>query len=72
MNEYTIMRRLGEIADELDELQVRVEELYAERLALWQDGQQLPRKLLHRELAEPSRVTEGAVTQALRKVRLAG
>jgi len=67
-----IERRLGEIADELDDLQVRVEELYAERLELWQAGQALDPKLLHRELAEPSRVTEGAVTQALRKVRLAG
>lgn len=66
----SIERELELIADEIEDLSVRMEQLYVQRLALWQAGRALDEPMLHTELAAPSRVSHGAVTQALRKVRL--
>lgn len=60
--------RLTEIADELEALDVQREKLFAERLSIWQALRERGRK--QKEIARPSRVSEGAVTQALRKVRI--
>lgn len=60
--------RLTAIADELEALDVRREQLFAERLMHWRALRERGRK--QKEIARPSRVSEGAVTQALRKVRL--
>lgn len=65
-----ITRELELIADEIEDLSVRLEHLYGQRLGLWQEGRALDDPMLHSELAGPSRVSDGAVTQALRKVRL--
>lgn len=58
------------LADELERLDSRREDIYESRLGLWLEGRDLDPPMTQRALAEPSRVTEGAVTQALRKVRL--
>jgi hypothetical protein len=65
-----IIGNLEMIAAELRVHEERMTELYAHRLALWQEGQGLDPKMSQAVLAAPSGVTEGAVTQALRKVRL--
>lgn len=64
MNRTQIEAELATIADELEHL----EPLYARRLELWLEGRDLG--MTQRELSIPARVTEGAVTQALRKHRL--
>jgi chorismate mutase len=64
-----LTERLTAIADELTELDVKREQLFAERLSIWQALR--GRKWKQRAIAKPSRVGEGAVTQALRKVRIA-
>lgn len=46
----------------------QVDPLYERRLELWLEGRDLG--MTQRELSIPSRVSEGAVTQALRKHRL--
>ncbi len=62
-----IVRELGEIRDALAAL----DGLYARRLALWMEGQfEVEPRMTQAQLAAPSGVTEGAVTQALRKVRI--
>lgn len=66
----TIGRELTMLADELEEIQVRQEEIYERRLELWLQGRALTPGMTHLELSIPARVTEGAVTQALRKHRL--
>lgn len=43
--------------------------LYERRLELWNEAQQLQPRILQRELAELSGVTEEAVVQAFRKAR---
>lgn len=62
------LERLTAIADELERLDTRREQLFSERMAIWlrlrDNG------LKQAEIAKPSRVSEGAVTQAFRKVRL--
>lgn len=71
MRRTTIERDLRCLADELEQLDARREQIYEERLGLWQAGRAQEPPMTQRELAAPSRVTEGAVTQALRKVRIA-
>lgn len=73
MRRRDIRNELREIADELDRIEVRRETLYARRAELWHDGFTNPdpdERMTQPELAEPSRVSPGAVTQALRKIRL--
>lgn len=65
-----ITRELAALADELEQLDRRREVIYSRRLELWLEGQAMEPRMTQRELADPARVTEGAVTQALRKVRL--
>lgn len=65
-----IAAELAELADELESIAARQEDLWARRLEVWVEGRQQVdgRPLMKQhELAAPSRVTEGAVTQALRK-----
>ena len=65
----SIAADLADRADHLEAAETLVAELYRERLALWIEGRDLG--MTQGALARPSRVSEGAVTQALRKVRLA-
>jgi hypothetical protein len=71
MTRDAIVEQLAANAQSLAANAVEQDRLYAARLVLWQAGQALDPPMKHRELAAPSLVTEGAVTQALRKVRLA-
>lgn len=57
-------------ADEIEQIEAQREALYQRRLALWLEGRALDDPMTQHELAVCSRVTDGAVTQALRKIRL--
>lgn len=59
------LQRLGAIADELDALESRSEQLYAQRRALWRKG--LEAGLSKVKLAELSRVRPVTVGQLLRR-----
>lgn len=60
-----IEAELADIADQLEPMA----ELFQRRLELWLEGRDRC-AMTQRELSIPSRVSEGAVTQALRKHRL--
>lgn len=63
-----IVAELDLLADDLDRKERAVHQLRERRLQLWIEGQAIVPRLTQKALADPSRVTEGAVTQALRKV----
>lgn len=65
-----VRAHLTVITDELERLEMRREELYATRLDLWLRGRALDPPMTQKDLATASRVTEGAVTQAMRKLRV--
>lgn len=68
MNDAARVARLTAIADELDDVEKQRDHLYAERLRHWRVL--VSHGMKQREVAVPSRVGEGAVTQALRKLRI--
>lgn len=66
-----IVSELADIGCQIREHLAALDELYAARLRLWMEGQHsLEPRMSQAQLAAPSGVTEGAVTQALRKVRI--
>lgn len=69
MTEQEVIEALGVLTDELERLDARREQIYAERLALWVSGSE-DLGIRQVDLGAACRVSEGAVTQALRKRRL--
>lgn len=62
-----ILADLGRVAADLADTNARAASLYADRLALLQEGRALPKPITQRELAATAGVTEEAVIQVLRK-----
>jgi hypothetical protein len=67
---YGIAADLADLADELESLETATTAAYARRLDLFLAARALDPPMTQRELAGWSRITKGAVTQVLRKVRL--
>ncbi len=64
-----ILDELAELAEAIEGVTEELDSLYERRNTLWAEGRTCDPPLLQRELALPSRVTEGAVTQVLRRQR---
>jgi transcription initiation factor TFIIIB Brf1 subunit/transcription initiation factor TFIIB len=62
-----LLAELGQVAAELEVAEAERTELYAKRLAIYQEARALDPPVTQRELAERAKVTEVAVIQALRK-----
>lgn len=65
------LRRLGVVGRKINRLAAQLDDLYAERADLYAVGRDLDPPIPFAVLAEASESTEAAVTQAVRKVRLA-
>lgn len=63
----TLLTELEAVAAELEQAESERTDLYAKRLAIYQEARALQPPVTQRELAERAKVTEVAVIQALRK-----
>lgn len=69
MTKTQVLRELSIVAGKLATIEERRGELYARRLALYQEGRRLAPDLTQRQMAEAAGVREVSVIAALKKAR---
>lgn len=68
LDDDSLLALLAELADELRDVDERQRELWAQRIAIYQEGRRRDPAITHGRLAEAARVSEVAIITKLRQL----